>query len=295
MVARPLWAPRTGGALWLAAALAVAAGCEPKLVVGTLGVTCELPARFTTSVGGEGGAGSEGGGGSEGGAGSERNRRPIPTDPLPPTWSTGFEDGFCDYAAVKGYCYVSRNAGYDVVTSPVRSGNYAVAYTLATDDVPTGNQSRCALGGELPVEASYGAYFFIPQAPSAVYNWNLIHFRGVDADGSHGLWDVSLAVQDDGALRVVVYDHLRAQLRTTSRAPRVPLSAWFKLEVVLKRAADETGAFTVYQDDQVVFELTDIVTDDTRFGEWYLGNLAGSLTPNQSTIYVDDVFLHQLP
>lgn len=221
--------------------------------------------------------------------------RPRPTEPLPESFSTGFENAFCDYAAAQGYCYVVASATYETVTSPVHSGNYAAAYTIASADGLRGNQSRCVLGGELPVRASYGAYFFIPEAPTAANNWNLIHFRGFDTNGSHGLWDVSLNLQPDGSLRVYVFDHLRMQVRMSTRVPPVPLAEWFKLEVTLQRAADETGSITVTQDDQVAVELTDLVTDDSTYGEWYLGNLATSLTPSDSTIYVDDVFMREAP
>lgn len=280
MLPRALRAVGVSGALLLAALLIATTACEPQLVVGEYSLECESAELV----------------GAQAGAGGERSfRRPSPTEPLPGTWGTGFENGFCDYAAASGYCFVAPNAGYATVTSPVRSGRYAAAYTLATDNALTGNQSRCALGGQLPAEGRYGAYFFIPESPTAAANWNLIHFRGFDDGGSHGLWDVSLILQDDGSLRVYVFDHLRMLVRNATRVPAVPVRAWFKLEVSLKRASDDSGSFTLYQDDQVALELTDLTTDDSTYGEWYLGNLAGSLTPSDATLYVDDVFLREAP
>ena len=35
--------------------------------------------------------------------------------------------------------------------------------------------------------------------------------------------------------------------------------------------------------------LTGLVTDDTDWGQWYVGNLADALVPPASTVYVDDV------
>ena len=32
-----------------------------------------------------------------------------------------------------------------------------------------------------------------------------------------------------------------------------------------------------------------LVTDNTDFGQWYVGNFADALTPPGSTLYVDDV------
>jgi hypothetical protein len=39
----------------------------------------------------------------------------------------------------------------------------------------------------------------------------------------------------------------------------------------------------------LVQEATGIVTDAFDYHHWYVGNLASSLTPPDSTIYVDDV------
>jgi hypothetical protein len=38
-----------------------------------------------------------------------------------------------------------------------------------------------------------------------------------------------------------------------------------------------------------LFDLTNILTDDSSVGQWYVGNLATGLTPPASTLYVDDV------
>ena len=57
----------------------------------------------------------------------------------------------------------------------------------------------------------------------------------------------------------------------------------------LRRAADATGEVTVYQDGVVAYHLVDLVTDDTSWGQWYVGNLATGLAPADSTLYVDDV------
>jgi hypothetical protein len=36
-------------------------------------------------------------------------------------------------------------------------------------------------------------------------------------------------------------------------------------------------------------DLTGIATDDSRWGEWFVGNFATALSPASSTVYVDDV------
>jgi hypothetical protein len=228
-------------------------------------------------------------------AGGEATMQRV-ADPVATPWSSSFENAFCDYSAVSGFCYADDRASYESVTTPVRSGKFAAAFNVISDGGFDGLQARCVRQGELPTAAYYSAFFFIPTAPTAATNWNLIHFRGGLADGSplHGLWDVSLVRQEDGTFQVYVFDFLRSMTRTTT-APAVPFGAWFQLEVYLERAAEPTGRFAVYQDGEVALSLKDLVTDDTSYGQWYVGNYAARLSPAESVVYVDDVSIREAP
>jgi hypothetical protein len=57
----------------------------------------------------------------------------------------------------------------------------------------------------------------------------------------------------------------------------------------LQRAADATGEFTLRVSGQVALDLTGLATDDSQWGQWFVGNYAMALTPPSSTVYVDDV------
>ena len=69
----------------------------------------------------------------------------------------------------------------------------------------------------------------------------------------------------------------------------IPIGEWFHLELYLKRATDATGEIALYQDGELLIEATDLITDDSSFGQWYVGNYADGRTPADSTLYVDDV------
>lgn len=235
-------------------------GCDPNLVVGTW--SCD----------------------ASGGDASAATAGPVS---LP--WSTGFENAFCDYRAVGGFCYADPPAAFETVTSPTHSGKYAAAFSVVADGTFNGYQARCVRQGELPTAAYYSAFFFIPAAPTAATNWNLIHFRGGNSAVQHGLWDVSLARHADGSFHVFVFDFLRMMTRDATNGLAVPIGTWFQLEVYWKRATDATGEFAVYQDGELALSLKRLATDDSDFGQWYVGNLGASLTPVESTLYVDDV------
>ncbi len=61
------------------------------------------------------------------------------------------------------------------------------------------------------------------------------------------------------------------------------------------RSAQPNGEVTVYQDGVVAVHLTDLITDDTDWGQWYVGNYAKTLVPSLSTVYVDDITIREGP
>jgi len=270
--------------------------CEPKLVVGKWSDSSDQGGG--AGVGGAGGAGDAlvdchaGGDGNGNGNGSMQRV----FEPLAVPWSTGFENGFCDYTAVAGYCYGNARASFEIVSSPVHSGDSSAAFSIVVDDAFDGLQARCVKQGQLPEAAFYSAFFFIPSAPTAANNWNLIHFQGGSPTGAlHGLWDVSISIDADGELHLYVFDFLRMLTRPAMNVPAVPVGSWFQIEVYLKRAATATGEFALYQDGEIGLQLGNLTTDDSSYGQWYVGNLAVALTPADSTLYVDDVSIREAP
>lgn len=254
-------------ALYLASILGVHSlvACEPTLVVGEL--TCPL-------------------------AGDAGAVATSPLDPIAVPWSTGFEQGFCDYTRAAGFCFADDPSSYTLVTSPVHSGKFAVAFQVR--GVPNNpGQTRCVHQGEFPREAYYSAWYFVPAPAVNSGNWNLFHFLGGQPGSSHGLWDVSLASATNGELSLYVFDFLGLGIRGRGESPPIPIGAWFQIEVYWRRAADATGEFAVYQDGQRILQLADVRTDDTTWGQWYVGNLATDLMPPSSTLYVDDVTVRE--
>jgi len=215
---------RTGTLLVLAVALATAgmlASCEPELNVGTW--MCAP---------------------NDAGA----------MDVIAAPWSTGFENQFCDYTELAGFCYEEPGASYTTVTSPVHSGRFAAAFKV-TAGVTNGYQTRCVRQGVLPTAAYYGSWYFIPARAKNSALWNLVHFQGGDPSGQHGLWDISLVNGASGELEVVVFDFLNSMSRRPAKPVPIPIGSWFHLELYLKRAADRTGEVALYQDGQQLLDV----------------------------------------
>ena len=213
---------------------------------------------------------------------------PEITAPVGLPWTTGFEDQFCGYTQLAGFCYAASNAAYTTVTSPVHSGRLAAAFEVDADD-PDGRQARCVRQGTFPTAAYYGAWYFVPERVTDPGVWNLVHFQGGDTTAQHGLWDISLVTGASGELEVVLFDFLSGMGRGPEPPTPIPIAEWFHLELYLRRAADATGEVALYQDGELLIQATDLITDDSSYGQWYVGNFADGRTPAGSKLYVDDV------
>lgn len=224
--------------------------------------------------------------------GAEPTPTPLQTDPVAVPWSTSFETRFCDYTELAGFCYQAGNASFELVTSPVHSGRYAAAFTVNTEGDVERQQARCVRQGTLPTAAHYGAWYYIPESAETDGKvWNLLHFQGGadETERLHNLWDVSIVNGEGGALELVVYSPLaRLALRPETPTP-IPIGSWFHIEFFLRRAMDNTGEVALYQDGERLVSATDLLTDDSRFGQWYVGNYSDGMSPPTSTVYVDDV------
>jgi hypothetical protein len=245
--------------------------CEPDLVVG--GWNC------ATSPGA---AGPKDDGGVT---------QPV-LDPIALPWNTGFENGFCGYAAVKGFCYKIGDAEPTSVASPVHSGHRAMAFAIAADDGGSGGQTRCVREGAFPHDAYYGAWFYLPSIPKSADNWNLVHFQGGNGDTRWTkLFDVTLVSTGDGQYGLTLNQGEDDQLLGPAKPRAVRVASWFHVVLRFLRSPDANGEVTLYQDDldQPLVDVTGIVTDPYPYDQWYVGNLVHGAPPTDLTVYVDDV------
>jgi hypothetical protein len=211
--------------------------------------------------------------------------------PLVVPWSTGFEDGFGDWSQPLGggFCYKTAGANYTIVTSPVHTGQHSAAFMVDTETASP-SQTRCVRQGVLPPAAYYGAWYYVPMPATSVGSlWNLFHFQGASGPDAAAadLWDLSLNNQLDGSLAPAVFNFLNNKV--LAAGPAIPIATWFHLEVFLKPSDAGTGEMEVYLDGNVVLDLSDITTDPTLWGQWFVGSYATLLLPGQETLYVDDV------
>ena len=226
------------------------------------------------------------------------------SEPITLPWASGFENQLdCDYREVAGSCYGFPPGLYRVVSSPVHSGQFAAEFTVLTGtDAGETPQCRCMRTGAFPTEAYYGAWYYIRESATNAGLWNLIHFQGWNQSTNKWdlLWDVSLVngstdAGSAGPLNLRVFSGQFLPPNARIDGPPIPIGSWFHIEFYWKRAKDKTGEVALYQDGIRVVNFTNIVTDNTDQGQWYVGNLADALQPPRSTVYVDDITIRATP
>jgi len=167
------------------------------------------------------------------------------------------------------------------------------------DKSDPGTNSRCHRYGALPQQAYYGAWYYIPALATNSGLWNLFHLQEADPNDNNslkGTWDISLVNNDSGGLRLAVFN-FNGTSPDTSKAPAIPIGRWFHIVMYLKRATDDTGEVSVYQDTDAIVPRQNMITENymSTNGDWYVGNLADNLNPTEETLYVDDVSVGDTP
>lgn len=234
------------------------------------------------------------------GEGGAVSTMPDPDASVVLPWSTGFEDGFCDYASPTGFCLEIGSSSITLATSPVHSGQYAAEYTVDSAPDGGGSEARCVEEGVFPPEAYFGAWYYVPNLAQNSGVWNLFHFASdvpLPNSAQFGRWDVSLInLSDGGPLYLVLYDFVNSVAKHASSP--IPIGQWFHLEVYFKAAKDTTGQLQMLFDGLPVVTMTGIPTlgsNDTGWGQWFVGNYATALLPPLSTVYVDDITIGLTP
>jgi hypothetical protein len=217
-------------------------------------------------------------------------------------WSATFETGdFSEWTADgQGFEY-GLTSSHVVTTDQAHSGTQSAKLTI---NPTNGNVDYMYLfrggPGAPPAEpeAYYGAWFFIPQAYTESFYWNIFHFlQSATADRSSvtSIWDVNLRSNETGALVPYVYDFVARRQRDETIPTPVPTGRWFHLEVLLRVASTPTGRFALFQDGVLVLDATDIVTTSNPWIQWSVGSTSTDITPTPADLYIDDVTLSRPP
>ncbi len=171
-------------------------------------------------------------------------------------------------------------------------GHYAAE--LAIDAEPAGPQQNTGLvrRGDLPIEAYYSAWYYLPHTAAVGGFWVLFKFRlrtdAANPTSDAELYDLRLVNAPDGSLTLSIYDHRSLEDLPLLFAAAVPVRAWFQIEAFYRNAQDETGRLVVWLNGQKVVEVAGQPMAPTPWVEWDVVNVGQNLTPPTAVVMIDD-------
>jgi hypothetical protein len=211
-------------------------------------------------------------------------------------WSARFETGdFSEWTATPGGTATAFPAPnmFEASTERVHHGSYAAKLTVApgTD----GAQANVGLvrSGNLPVEAYYSAWYYLPRTVIVGTYWVIFKFRmrtvADDPSTSTELYDLDLTNLPSGEMSLRLYNHVTAgDVALDVDAPVLPVGQWFQIEAFYRNAADSTGRLTYWLDGRPIVDVAGPSGSPTPWVAWDVVSVAVNLTPSPAVLYVDD-------
>ena len=211
-------------------------------------------------------------------------------------WSARFEgDSFAEWTSVAGggVDFTATQNTMEVSSERAHEGSYSAKLTVYAPQAGTQGRDNFGREGNLPNEAYYSAWYYLPRSVAVGTYWVIMKFRMrsvVDDPASEGeLFDLNLKTLSSGEMSLRMYDWQNGggDLPLDVVDPVVSVGAWFQIEVFYRVASDNTGRFTLWLDGQQILDMRG-PTGPTPWTAWDVGSIAAVLNPDTATIFVDD-------
>lgn len=230
-------------------------------------------------------------------------------------WKADFETGDLSQIDNGGLITISGRGNAEVTDTMAHSGKYSAALTIHTLPRGAKHDSGVRLAWtasrwvakedpkNLPDEAYYSAYYYIPQTVVTDW-WNLMQWkRSAIQNGSQTrLLTFSLSgAYAEGNVYLTLRSRVNAegkfvepgQMMATASRP-LPIGSWFQLECYYRWAQTPTGQVTCWQDGELLWDVTNVITEHhTEYNsyprQWTANNYSGNTDPAEFTIYLDDL------
>jgi hypothetical protein len=208
-------------------------------------------------------------------------------------WWTDYETAdFSDWTGDgQGSTWLASGGTVDPSRDYARSGSYSMRSVVVSPGLGTQSAGNARRSGNLPPEAYYSAWFYIPAPITATDYWLFSKFRSrtvvSDPNTFVDVWDMDIRVQQ-GALHFALYSHDASRDEPALASPLVPIGRWFQLEAFLRPTPNASGRLSVWIDGSLLYDLVDTPTMPTTYVEWSVGGIAEVISPPGAALYVDD-------
>jgi hypothetical protein len=181
------------------------------------------------------------------------------------------------------------------------NSKFAAKFSLAGTNNQAQSQSL-TISGNLPVEAYYSSWYFIPSSSSVVNipgngYWVIMKFRRRDpTDGSmKELYDLNLKnfTGTDGGqlgltLRLYDWDTGGDDPLTQNQNPAIPVDRWFQIEALYRNGSGNDGHLAIWLDGVQILDKPSGPTAHDPWVAWEVASIGLNLNPSATTLYADD-------
>lgn len=213
-------------------------------------------------------------------------------------WSARFESGgFDEWTSVPGRGAMAfptdPNNKIEVSTERAHSGSYAARLTIDASSAGVQENALLSRAGDLPIEAYYSAWYYLPRSVSVGTYWVIFKFRqrsvATDPSTEAELFDLDLVDLPSGEMSLLLYDHRIAHnIALDVPDPIVPVGTWFQVEAFYRNAADASARLTYWLDGRLVKDVTGQAMAPNSWIEWDACSVGETLTPSPAVLFIDD-------
>jgi hypothetical protein len=197
-------------------------------------------------------------------------------------WQDGANDG----------TFVSSDGALAIVEDPVHSGHYAVRSSIDTLNNPS--CARLYRQNNLPKEAYYSVWFYIPKPYLVGDYWNVFEFQGrtdpSNTNTATPVWSLDLRQQSNDELLWYLWDGAGRQELKPNDPVVAPVGRWFHVEALVRQATDRTGRVAFWIDGEPFIDESGVATVPTNWMSWSVGSVAGHM-PQPAELYIDDAMI----
>ncbi len=173
-------------------------------------------------------------------------------------------------------------------TNVARSGHYAARLHLPdTGSRQQGVRLVRWCESQHHTEAYYSAWYYFPRAYTVNYWWGVMQWKSADSAGrQQSAWMVGVNSRN-GQMYLRLWDYFNRRGHDQWTTP-LPVGRWVHIEGYYRKAADNTGQVTIWQDGKQILHAANIKTIYTDNVHWSVINYGERLNPATVTIYADD-------
>jgi hypothetical protein len=211
-------------------------------------------------------------------------------------WSAGHESGdLTEWNQDQGGSVFNTGTGQvTVVNTVAHRGCYALELTIDNSNGQP-QAARIFRWHENLKEAYYSAWFFFPRAYKPKLWWNVFQFKST-ANESKPMWVLNVRQLATGDMVFYLWDAINQQTYdiNPSETRTIPVGEWTHVEAYYRRATDQTGRITIWQDGTKLIDLNGVQTAIADNVQWSLANYTDQITPSKATLYVDDAVISRV-